>query len=296
MPPLGWLDNRFELGPRRVSLRAWLQLLNFKADQRGVLAADDGEGGWLGIVTSANPDDADAANGNAALELHGRLAGAMIRSELQIAAWSVDDDRMPTRPAIEGGGIGSIDARFLTEGAVRAALLDAIAAAAAGDEICVALFNMSERPLVEALLAAAARGVHVRLLLDADRDFDPTKDGLPNQAVAGELIKKGAGRIEVRWLDTGGVRFHARMTLIQHRSDLWMSLGSADGTRRSLDDLNLDADVELRMPARAAPARAAAAYFEQQWTGAEAYERRADESAAKYWRYRIMEATGMAGF
>ena len=132
-PQLGWLDNPFDEGPEKVSLRAWLQLLNFKANHRKLLAADDGEGGWVSIVTSANPHDASATNGNVGLQVRGRLAGAVIKSELQIAGWSDDDDRLPPRPAVEGGGIGSIDARFLTEGAVRAALLDAVAAAAAGD-------------------------------------------------------------------------------------------------------------------------------------------------------------------
>ena len=75
-----------------------------------------------------------------------------------------------------------------------------------------------------------------------------------------------------------------------------MSLGSANDTRRNLDDLNLEADVELRLPARAAAARAATAYFEDQWAGAAPYEQLADESAAKYWRYRFMEATGLSTF
>ena len=257
-PQLGWLDNPFDDGPQRVGLRAWLQLLNFKANHRKLLAADDGAGGWISIVTSANPHDASSNNGNVALQLRGRLAGAIIGSELQIAAWSVDDDRLPPRPSIEGGGIGSIDARFLTEGAIHAAMLDAVAAAGAGDEICLAMFYLSERRLIEALLRASARGVHVRLLLDGNqRAFGRTKDGIPNQAVAAELVHGGAGRIEVRWYKTQGEQFHSKMTLIAHGADLWMSLGSANDTRRNLDDLNLEADVELRLPARAAAARAA---------------------------------------
>jgi phosphatidylserine/phosphatidylglycerophosphate/cardiolipin synthase-like enzyme len=296
-PQLGWLDNPFDDGPQRVGLRAWLQLLNFKANHRKLLAADDGAGGWISIVTSANPHDASSNNGNVALQLRGRLAGAIIGSELQIAAWSVDDDRLPPRPSIEGGGIGSIDARFLTEGAIHAAMLDAVAAAGAGDEICLAMFYLSERRLIEALLRASARGVHVRLLLDGNqRAFGRTKDGIPNQAVAAELVHGGAGRIEVRWYKTQGEQFHSKMTLIAHGADLWMSLGSANDTRRNLDDLNLEADVELRLPARAAAARAATAYFEDQWAGAAPYEQLADESAAKYWRYRFMEATGLSTF
>ena len=43
----------------------------------------------------------------------------MIAGELQIAAWSTDDDRLPAGPPMQGRGVGSIDARFLTEGAHR---------------------------------------------------------------------------------------------------------------------------------------------------------------------------------
>jgi phosphatidylserine/phosphatidylglycerophosphate/cardiolipin synthase-like enzyme len=86
-----------------------------------------------------------------------------------------------------------------------------------------------------------------------------------------------------------------------------MNLGSANFTRRNLDDLNLEAGVELRMPAHAAPARAAADYFARQWAGAAAADAAAaaaaagtadsaQASAAEYWRYRLAEATGLSSF
>jgi phosphatidylserine/phosphatidylglycerophosphate/cardiolipin synthase-like enzyme len=75
-----------------------------------------------------------------------------------------------------------------------------------------------------------------------------------------------------------------------------MNLGSANFTRRSLGDLNLESSVELRMPARAAPARAVNDYFAKAWSGAAADMDTAEESAAPYWRYRIAEATGLSSF
>jgi phosphatidylserine/phosphatidylglycerophosphate/cardiolipin synthase-like enzyme len=293
----GWLSNPFDDGPRDVSLAAWLRLLNFKADHRKVLAADDGAGGWMSIVTSANPHDAGSANGNVALQMRGPVAREILRSELAIAAWSTDDDRLPAPPAPGVGGIGSIDARFLTEGAIRDALSEALAAAGGGDEICLALFYFSDRQVVRAVLQAAARGARVRVLLDRNRDaFGRSKDGVPNQPVAAELMRGGGGRIDVRWVRTGGEQFHTKMALVLHRAEAWMTLGSANFTRRNLDDFNLEANIELRLPARAAPARAAAAYFDGQWAVAAPYLESADAGGLKYWRYRLMELGGLSTF
>jgi phosphatidylserine/phosphatidylglycerophosphate/cardiolipin synthase-like enzyme len=293
----GWLANPFDDGPRDVSLSAWLRLLNFKADHRKLLAADDGAGGWMSIVTSANPHDAGGANGNVALQMRGPIAREILNSELAIATWSADDDRLPAPPAPGVGGVGSIDARFLTEGAIRDALTEAIAAAGGGDEICMALFYFSDRQVVRAVLQAAARGARVRVLLDPNRDaFGRAKDGVPNQPVAAELVQGGGGRIDVRWYRTRGKQFHTKIALVRHRTELWMTLGSANFTRRNLDDFNLEANIELRLPPRAAPARAAAAYFDGQWAVAAPYLESADAGLLKYWRYRFMELSGLSTF
>jgi hypothetical protein len=108
--------------------------------------------------------------------------------------------------------------------------------------------------------------------------------------------RDGGGRIEVRWssFDTGAA--HPKLLLVQHRSDVWMNWGSANFTRRNLADLDLESAVELRMPARSAPARAAAEYFAKAWSNAAAGSSDADEPIAAYWRYRFAEATGLSSF
>jgi hypothetical protein len=210
----------------------------------------------------------------------------MIASELQIAAWSTDDDRIPSTPPMDLRGVGSIDARFLTEGGIESALLDAIAAAGMDDRICIAVDNLSDRRIIAAALHAAARGARVQLLLARNR--------MPNRAVAGEVLRRGGGRIEVRWYQVSGAP-RPKLLIVQHRTDLWMNWGSANFTRRNLGDLNLEASVELRMPARSAPARAVSDYFAKAWAGAAA-DTDAEESAADYWRYRLAEASGLSSF
>jgi hypothetical protein len=273
-----WWSDPFDEPPGRVTLRAWSRMQNSKADQRQLLVADDGAGGWTAVVS---PDV------RAGLILRGSLARAMIASELQIAAWSTDDDRLPSAPPMDLRAVGSIDARFLTEGGIETALLDAIGAAGMDDRICIAVDNLSDIRLIAAALHAAARGARVQVLLARNR--------IPNRAVAGKILRDGGGRIEVRWYFGSGAP-HPKLLIVQHRTDLWMNWGSANFTRRNLGDLNLEAGVELRMPARSAPARAVSDYFAKAWVRAAADTDHADESAADYWRYRLAEISGLSSF
>ena len=173
----GWWSDPFDESPGELTCAAWSRMRNFKADQRQLVVADDGSGGWTASMGSRG----GARRG---LVLRGSLARAMIASELQIAAWSTEDDRLPLElRRMEGRGVGSIDARFLTEGAIEGALLDALAAAGNGDQICIAVENLSDRRLIAAMSRAAARGAHLQVLL--------ARNPMPNRAVAGELLARG---------------------------------------------------------------------------------------------------------
>jgi hypothetical protein len=277
---LGWWSEPFDEAPGRATLATWSRMCNAKADQRQLVVADDGSGGWTAMVGSAPAP--------AALVLRGSLARAMIASELQIAAWSTDDDRLPPAPPMDLRGVGSIDARFLTEGAIETALLDAIGASGRDDQISMAVENLGDRRLITASLRAAARGARLQVLLD--------RNLIPNQAAAGELLRDGSGRIEVRWYPIGQTPSSPRLLAVRHRDDVWINLGSANFTRRNLGDLNLESGVELRMPARAAPARALNDYFVKLWSGADRQTAAAEVSAADYWQYRFAEATGLSSF
>ncbi len=279
---IGWWSSPFDEPAPLAALRN----RNAKADQRQLLVADDGAGGWTSIILSGSLDGS-RATGPVSLEVRGLLAHDIVASEVQMASWSTDDDRFPAAPPMMSRGVGSIDARFLTEGAIRTSLREEIAIAADGDSIDVLAESVADRQIIGALRRAAARGVRVRLLLDPD---------LPGTgAAAAELLRDGAGRIDVRWQVPIG-RHDARYALIRHRNDVWIDLGSASLTRRGLDDFDLDANIELHMPARASPARAATEHFGTAWALAAAYETRADESLESYWRYRVAEATGLAMF
>jgi hypothetical protein len=277
---LGWWSDPFDEHPGDPGLRAVLRAQNRKSDQRRVLVADDGAGGWVSLLPAA-PD------GDLAVQIKGGLARDIAASELEIAAWSSGDDRLPAPPRAVPRGPGSIDARFLTEGAIRGAMLDALSTAGAGDEIGLVTPRLSERRLITGLLSAAARGAHVRVLLDPE--------AAPDTAVAAELERDGGGNIELRWL-ARAARATASLAFVVRRGELWASAGAADFTRPSLDDIDLESAVELRLPERAAAARALEDYFAGRWSSGAAYAAYAVESDADYWRYRLKEAAAIAAF
>jgi hypothetical protein len=277
---VGWWSEPFDEHPGEPGLRAWLREQNRKADQRRLIVADDGAGGWVSLLSAA-PD------GDLAVQIRGDLARDIAASEIKIAAWSSGDDRLPAAPRAAPRAPGSIDARFLTEGAIRAAMLDALSTAAAGDEVGLTAPRLSDRRLIDGILGAAARGAHVRVLLDPG--------AAPNGPVAAELERDGGGGIELRWrarpaLATAALAFVAR------RGELWASVGPADFTRSGLDDIDLESAVELRLPERAAAARALESHFDAKWAAGDAYPRYADESPADYWRYRVTETAALAAF
>ena len=275
---LGWWSEPFDEQPGEPGLRAALRARNGKADQRRLLIADDGAGGWVSLLSSA-------PGGDLAVQITGGLAHDMAASELEIAAWSSADDRLPVAPRAAARGPGSIDARFLTEGAIRAAMLDALGIAAAGDEVALAAPRLSDRRLIDAVLSAAARGAHVRVLLDS---------AAPNIPVAAEL-ESGGGNVELRSPMPAALT-PAALALVAHRGELWASAGAADFTRPSLDDVDLESAVELRLPERTVAARDLENHFAAKWATGAAYPRYAAESRAEYWRHRVMAAAGLAEF
>jgi phosphatidylserine/phosphatidylglycerophosphate/cardiolipin synthase-like enzyme len=302
----GWLPNPLETGPERVTLRAWLRLLNFKANHRKLIVADDGAGDLVALVASANPHDASSAHSNLGLRFGGALARELIASEIAIARFSGWSEPFTTPPVPQTQDSGeSVRVQYLTEGAIKSALMNALTTAERGEAISIAVFYLADRDILQALIDAAARDVRVRLILDPNKDaFGRTKDGVPNRPVAAELVRRSGGRIDVRWYRTHGEQFHVKLAVVQRADVLWALIGSANFTRRNLEDYNLEAAVALETGRDSALAQEVAQYFDLLWqndpltlreytTDFPTYE---DQSFARYWRYRLMEATGLSTF
>ncbi|HZF26072.1 MAG TPA: phospholipase D-like domain-containing protein [Steroidobacteraceae bacterium] len=302
----GALANPLDVGPETVSLPMWLRMFNFKANHRKTLVADDGRGGLVALLTSADANDGGSAHSNVGLRFGGPLARTALDSELRIARLSGwQSTWQPPEVSAPQKDQQAVRLRYLSEGAIERELLAAIETAHSGESISIAALYLSDRDVIDALRAAAARDVRVRLILDPNKDmYGRQHDGVPNRPAAAELVRQSGGRIECRWYRTHGEQFHATLAMVRRGDALWAMLGSAQLTRRQLDNFNLNADVALEADLDTPLAQELVNYFETLWqndpvalreytTDFQIYE---DQSFPRYWRYRLMEAAGLGAF
>jgi phosphatidylserine/phosphatidylglycerophosphate/cardiolipin synthase-like enzyme len=296
---------------------SWARLLNFKRNHRKVVIGDDGGGGVVGIVGSADPHDASGSDSNVAARVSGPVLSSLLESELAIARFSgwqgtISLPASAPEPAavspetnrgITAGKLARV--QTLTEGKIRDALLEHIDATVQGDSIDIAMFYVADRGVVESLLEASRRGVNVRLILDPNKDaYGHTTSGLPNQPAAGELVSESDGKIRVRWYRTHGEQFHTRLVTIYAGNRMWLTLGSANLTSRCLDDYNLEANLAIEVGRSSPLALQTLEYFETLWTNRASlgieytadFSTYADPGQGRYWLYRFLEATGMSDF
>jgi phosphatidylserine/phosphatidylglycerophosphate/cardiolipin synthase-like enzyme len=278
------------------------------ANHRRTLIADDGHGGLVGVVGSADPRDASSTYSNAAAKLSGPVLAPLLASELAIARFSGWRGTLgpaagppPKEAAIADERAARVS--IATESAIETSLLERINAAEKGEAIDIAMFHIADRAVIESLLAANARGVHVRLILDPDKD-SLGESSIPNGPVASELVTASDGAIHVRWYRTHGEEFHTKLVMIYGAARLWATLGSADLTRRNLADYDLNANVALETGAATPLALQMRDYFETLWSNrallgieySADFGVYADSSQAHYWLYRLMDWTGIASF
>ncbi len=307
----GWIPHVLDRRRHLLTLRTYLIMLNFKANHRKIVVADvtrrDGTRGMRALVTSANPHDGSSAHSNSALVVDALLWRDVVRSEAAVAAFSGTTLQMPIgiTPQHLRDSVETVSVQLLTEGAIRTRLIREIDQLDAGDHLDLAMFYCSERSVIRALKRAARRGVAVRLILDPNRDaFGREKNGIPNRQVAAELQALRLDNVQMRWCDTHGEQCHSKLVImrtVDGRSIVL--LGSANLTRRNIDDYNLEADV-IAVARDGVPRylRDAQAFFDQQWRNegghifTAPYEKYRDERIQQEVLYRAMEFTGMSSF
>ena len=293
----GWLPSPF--GDRyKTTLRSYLCAFNFKANHRKVVIADEGDD-WQAIVTSANPHDASSAHTNVAIRFTGPAVWDLLRSENAVLAMSgLSPVQIEVRPPRQAPGIS---VQVLTERAIKDAVLRLIDQSRRNERVGVATFYLSDRDVINALKRAAQRGVALRLLLDANKDaFGNPKFGIPNRSVAWELREAG---IELRWVHTHGEQCHTKMLLHENMSgEAMILLGSANLTRRNLDNFNLETNVLVRTDATSPVFKDAKFHFDLLWYNQPGkvfsvpYDHYKSESVIKKVLSRVMEASGFSTF
>ncbi|MCS6948774.1 MAG: hypothetical protein NZM12_14285, partial [Steroidobacteraceae bacterium] len=158
----GWVPNPLAGGPRTVPLRAAARALNFKANHRKLLVADDGAGQYVALVGSANPHDASSLHTNIALALRGPAAEKVLDASLAVARFSGWRGSLAPPPPAALPAPRTTQLRLLTEGAIAEAIGERLGAARSGDQIMVTALYLADRGIIRAILAAAARGAQVR--------------------------------------------------------------------------------------------------------------------------------------
>jgi phosphatidylserine/phosphatidylglycerophosphate/cardiolipin synthase-like enzyme len=191
---------------------------------------------------------------------------------------------------------------MLTEGKIKEALVKEISSAKSGDSIKMAMFYLAHQDVIEELLKASQRGVDVKIILDANKDaFGIEKNGVPNRPVAYKLIKDSKEKIQIRWYSTHGEQFHSKLTIFEKGDKTVLFGGSANLTRRNIDDYNLETDLKVILPASHSESKKVKAFFDRIWNnkGGEytldfsAYQ---EKSLAKQVLYQVQERTGLSSF
>ena len=297
----GLFPNPFGSEAPRITLRGFLRLLNFKANHRKVLITEKSA-----LVTSANPHDASAYHSNIAFQFSGPLAADLLATEKTVAVLSgYPENQFPRLPVIDTVNAplhAETYARILTEGKIRSHLLEELDRTESGDEIWMGQFYIGDRLVTASLLAAAERGVNVRLILDPNRDaFGLKKNGIPNRPVAAQLVEESAGAIEVRWYNTQGEQYHAKLIMIHRGTDSILMGGSANLTKRNLGDKNLETMVKIQTSRQGLLASEVTSYFRRLWSnrGGEytlPYESFEDNRRWRRWMFQFQEWSGFSTF
>jgi phosphatidylserine/phosphatidylglycerophosphate/cardiolipin synthase-like enzyme len=293
----GWVASPIG-GGRKVTVRSYLAAFNVKANHRKVVIADSGDD-WCGLVTSANPHDASSAHTNVAIRFSGPAARDLLQTENAVLRLS---GRAPIAPAVPlSSQAAGTSVQVLTERAIKRAALRLIDQCQQNEQLSIATFYLSDRDIIDALVRAQQRQVTLRLLLDPNKDaFGNPKFGIPNRAVAEELHHAG---VNIRWVHTHGEQCHTKMLLREDKAgDAVILLGSANLTRRNLDNFNLETDVLVRTQATSEVFADARRHFDLLWQNQPGrvfsvpYAHYRNPSALKRWLSRFMEASGFSTF
>jgi hypothetical protein len=312
-PGGGNWPNPVGVGPAGVDFGAWVRLRAYQRSHRQLLLADDGAGALLGVIVSRSMHAEAGIHSATALQLRGAALEPMLEAEFVVAQFSgwTDAGAMQAlaRRTLQHEDFPASDqrgdarARVVSEGALGAALVERIGAAGSGAAIDVAALYLAERGVVRALIDAAHRGAAVRVLLDPGRDgYGYSRSGMPNRQVATELLAASDGAVRVRWYRTHGEQFSPGFVLVREGGRSWLLVGSAELSRRDLDDFNLAAGFITDLDAGSAAAGSALDWFETLWfnragggveysADADVY---ADASQVNYWYARALEANGGA--
>ena len=253
----GWIKNFFDKDADKVNVRSILKLANFKGNHRKVLISEK-----EALVASANPHDPSAHHSNVAMVFRGKSMEDLIKTE------SIFFDKLPD--VIENFKAEEVTSpyklRVITEGKIYDEISKNIKDTKKGDKINLGIFYLSEFRILRDLGEAAKRGVDVKIIADLNKDaFGLEKNGSPNRPALSELKEKYPD-INIRWYQTSGEQFHTKFIYFDFKDkDPLAILGSANYTRRNLDNYNLETNLAIEMEKSSPMAKDMKDYYNRIW-------------------------------
>ena len=285
----GIVKNPLQKG-KTTTIRAFMKALNGKSNHRKVVIADEADS-YVTMLTSANLDDSDSYFLNTGLKIKSQaVARHFLEAEKAVARMSgcTVSASIPPQPTS-----GDAEVTPLMGQHVKEALISDLQSAVLGDELYAFFLFLTERAVIEALIEAARRGVDITLILDPNKDTFVHKEyGFPNPVVAAELTRHAD--VNIRWTRLKSEELHAKFFLLKKDDTCVINTGSANLSRRSLSNTNLEANVRVEAPLQAEVCQEALHYARwfaaapRSWT-----EERSSKSALAYWAYRVQEVTGV---
>lgn len=293
-----YLPNAFRpMGPE-VNIGSYMSLLNFKANHRKTVMNEK-----EGLVTSWNPHDGSGNHSNIAFTFAGPVLNDLLASEHQVFEQAFDYDYPIENFSLnttEEDPNGQYQIKLITEEAIFNNILALIDQARTGDTIRLGLFYLSDVNITHRLKDASQRGVDIQLILDVNQDaFGKEKIGIPNRPVAADLMKED--NIDIRWYKSHGEQYHPKF--IYHTDGKRSTIigGSANFTRRNLQDFNLETDIHVTGPADSEFFQEVDDYYNRIWNNEDNtytadYEDFAEDSCWKNALYYIQELSGLSTF
>ncbi|MBN8200005.1 phospholipase D family protein [Bacillus sp. NTK034] len=287
----GWLPNPLAENAPEVTFRSYLDLMNIKANHRKVFVTEK-----TGIVTSGNPHNASGFHSNIAFEVKGSILADLVKTEQAVVDYSASGKLTNAKPA-DSNKTGTVKAQVLTEGKIYKHIIKEINKVRKGETIWLGMFYLADRKVVDALKEAADRGVKVKMILDPNQNaFGSEKIGLPNIPVAAELDKLGHENIKIRWYNTGFEQYHAKIMYVTGKENNMIIAGSANFTKRNLDDLNLETNLKISAPDQSKVMKDVDSYFNKLWNNNGAiytnnYPSNEKMPVVKYFTYRLQKLT-----
>lgn len=291
----------------KITFRGLATFPNFKSDYRSVFLADNNSR-LISIIGSFNPRGLSANDSNIAWLIKGSFGTAVYGSESVVATMSGNGlsylpDNLRKENVTEKNEYYRV--KLLTEGEVQNVLNKAIEETTGVDALYVASFYLSDRHIVSYLKSAAKKGVSIKILLDPSKDyFGYRKSGLPNTAVAKELVKKFSDQISVRWYNATKEQYHPNLFIIVYKNQETAKIisGSANLTAKNLHNYNLTSNIVIDSVFQNRLVQEAIGYFDKLWNNQGGKQYTLDYSAFKQpwlfqiWGYRLAEWTGFCSY